>query len=182
MSDVPFPIGENEAARLRVLTEMSIVDTIEEKSFDEMTEIISLIFKVPTVTISLLDETRQWFKSHHGLGVCETDRELAFCNYTILSDQLFEICDPLGDERFAQNPLVTGDFNLRYYCGAPIIIKGHTIGALCLIDYVQRAPLSAEGRKILSVMAKIVSDRIVSRHLLRKSTQLLAGMLGADAE
>lgn len=172
-----FPISPKEDARLSVLKEMSILDTLEEKKFDDITNITSLIFNAPTVTISLVDEKRQWFKSHHGLDICETDRKIAFCNYTILSDEILEVHDPLNDERFKENPLVTGQFHLRYYCGAPIIIKQHTIGALCLLDYNMRKPLSTDQRTILLGLAKITADTILNRHLLQKSTILLTNSL-----
>ncbi|BDW85440.1 GAF domain-containing protein [Roseicyclus marinus] len=175
-----FPLSPDEASRISVLKEMSILDTIEERKFDDITALTSMIFDVPSVTISLVDETRQWFKSHHGLNVCETDRGIAFCNYTVMSDQILEITDPLSDARFRDNPLVTGDFHLRYYCGAPIIIKGQTIGALCLLDYSERSALSETQRKILTGLAKIAADAILNRHLLQKSTMLLTGLLNPD--
>ncbi len=177
MSDKDFPVGKQEKARLNVLKEMAILDSIEEKSFDDMTEMTALIFNVPTVTISLVDETRQWFKSHFGLDACQTERKIAFCNYTVMSDEILEVTDPLNDERFINNPLVTGDLHLRYYCGAPIIIKGQTIGAFCLIDYQSRAALSAGQRKILVTLADIVAKIINSRHLLLKSAGMFSDIM-----
>lgn len=177
-----FPVSPNEDARLSVLKEMSILDTVEEQKFDDLTGLTSKIFDVPTVTISLVDETRQWFKSHHGLAVCETERGIAFCNYTVLSDEILEVTDPFADERFRDNPLVTGEFHLRYYCGAPIIIKGQTIGALCLLDYAPRPALSQDQRDILTALAKITADTILNRHLLQKSTVLLTGLLNSDQD
>lgn len=172
-----YPIGEREQFRLKVLKEMAILDTIEEASFDEITAMTSLIFSTPTVTVSLLDEHRQWFKSHHGLDVCETERDIAFCNYTVMSDQIFEVVDPQNDTRFKDNPLVTGDFNLRYYCGAPIIVKGETIGAFCLLDYFERSPLTKDQRTILQGLANIVTEAIANRHLLKKSAAMLAEVM-----
>ena len=177
MSDRDFPVGENETARVSVLKEMGILDSIEEKSFDDMTEMAALIFNVPTVTISLVDETRQWFKSHYGLDACQTERKIAFCNYTVMSDQILEVTDPLHDERFANNPLVTGDLHLRYYCGAPIIVKGQTIGAFCLIDYKPREALCSDQRKILRTLADMVAKNINSRHLLLKSAGMLSDIM-----
>jgi GAF domain-containing protein len=177
MSERDFPVGDNEEKRLSVLKEMGILDSIEEKSFEEITEITALIFGVPTVTISLVDENRQWFKSHYGLDACQTDRKIAFCNYTVMSDEILEITDPLNDERFVNNPLVTGELHLRYYCGAPIIVKGVTIGAFCLIDYQPRQPLNDDQRRILTGLANIVSRTITNRHLLMKSTAIMADMM-----
>lgn len=175
-----FPISPEETTRLSILKEMTILDTIEEKKFDDITAMTSHIFDVPKVTVSLIDETRQWWKSHHGLDICQTDRELAFCNYTILSDEILEVTDPLNDKRFQENPLVTGEFHLRYYCGAPIVIKGQSIGALCLLDHDIRSPLSVSQRTILSSLAKITADTIFNRYLLQKSIALLASSINEE--
>ncbi|HSG60649.1 MAG TPA: GAF domain-containing protein [Pseudomonadales bacterium] len=177
MSERDFPVGIHEEKRLSVLKEMGILDSFEEKSFDEITEITALIFNVPTVTISLVDENRQWFKSHYGLDACQTERKIAFCNYTVLSDVILEVTDPQNDDRFTNNPLVTGELHLRYYCGAPIIVKGQTIGAFCLIDYTPRDPLNDNQRRILTGLANTVARAISHRHLLMKSTAVMADML-----
>jgi len=177
VSNQDFPVGPNEGKRIDVLKEMRILDSFEEASFNEITEMTSYIFGVPTVTISLVDETRQWFKSHYGLDACETDRDIAFCNFTVMSDNILEVTDPLSDERFNDNPLVVGELHLRYYCGAPIIIKGQTIGAFCLIDYENRLPLTEQQRTIFQGLANIVARTINQRHLIMKSAAMLSDVM-----
>lgn len=177
MSQNDYPIGEHDAERIAVLHEMKILDSIEEGSFDEFTAMCAEIFDVKTVVVSLVDTDRQWFKSHHGLDAHQTERKVAFCNYTVLGDEIFEVTDPLHDPRFKDNPLVTGDLGLRYYCGAPIIIKEMSIGALCLIDYNERQPLDEKQRRILTRLAAVCSRDIQNRYLLKKTTGMMSSML-----
>jgi len=177
MSQNDYPIGERDAERIAVLHEMKILDSIEEGSFDEFTSMCAEIFDVKTVVISLVDTDRQWFKSHHGLDAHQTERKLAFCNYTVLGHEIFEVTDPINDPRFKDNALVTGNLGLRYYCGAPIVIKGMAIGALCLIDYKKRAPLDEKQRRILTGLAAVCTRDIQNRHLLKKTTSMMSSIL-----
>ena len=116
-------IPVNEAKRLEALFEYRVLDTAPESNFDELTELIARVLDVPIALVSLIDEKRQWFKSHHGLDASETPREYAFCGHAILDDELFVIEDSHIDERFKDNPLVTGDPHVRFYAGMPLITR-----------------------------------------------------------
>jgi PAS domain S-box-containing protein len=134
----PLPIPRNEPERLRALDNYNILDTLDEAEFDRLTELASIICDVPISLVSLVDEKRQWFKSNHGLGVKETARELAFCQYAIMEPALFEVNDAAQDMRFFDNPLVTGEPDIRFYAGMPLVDNsGYALGTLCVID---RAP------------------------------------------
>lgn len=172
-----YPVSKNEEERLRVLHKLKILDTADEQQFDHICEVAQYTFNVPTVVISLVDNDRQWFKSHLGLDACSTERKIAFCNYAVLGSEVFEVCDASKDERFMNNPLVTGDLHLRYYCGAPIIAYRQAIGSFCLIDYEPRAPLSDKGKKTLSYLADMVSELIQARHELKLSIANLATLI-----
>ena len=95
---------------------------------------------VPVAFISLVDEGRQWFMSKNGVDLCETAREHAICAHAIVGGEPLVILDATQDPRFADNPLVTGPFGLRFYAGAPIVIDGHAVGTLCCVDTVPREP------------------------------------------
>jgi len=175
VSQTRYPVPADDVERVAYLRDLAILDTESDPSLDRVVRMCASVFGVPTSVVSLVDEQRQWFKAIHGLDVCETDREVAFCNYTILGDEIFEICDASADPRFAQNPLVTSDLHLRYYAGCPIVVEGVTIGSLCLIDYEPRAPLTDDERRVFAQFCDIVVRELTLSKLLRESLALLAG-------
>ena len=127
---------KNERERLQLLESYSILDTLPETDFDNITAIASQICNIPISLITLVDRDRQWFKSHHGLDVTETPREHAFCAHAIHdTDTVFIIEDARNDERFHDNPLVTGYPNVIFYAGVPLTNSaGLPLGTLCVID------------------------------------------------
>jgi len=157
------PLPENESDRLKVLQDYQILNSIDEVEFDRITELASLICETPISLISLIDKDRQWFKSKVGLGVNETPRELAFCRYAILDQTIMEVKDACLDERFKDNSLVTGDPNIRFYAGYPLIdSSGFALGTLCVIDRVPRT-LSQPQKRALELLRDEVITLIVER-------------------
>ncbi len=152
------PRPDDEAERLETLRSFQLLDTSPDPMFDHITSLASQLFATPIALISLVDETRQWFKSACGLGASETPREQAFCAYAILSDEVFIVPNALEDERFAENPLVLGPPDIRFYAGAPLIADNQQrIGTLCIIDTVPRS-LSAKEIESLKRLAAIAMD------------------------
>ncbi|MEM8696820.1 MAG: EAL domain-containing protein [Pseudomonadota bacterium] len=152
---------QSEKARLAALHSYAILDSPGESQFDHIVELVRSLFDTPISLVSLVDADRQWFKAKAGLDAPETPRDVAFCSYAIESSEIFEICDATQDDRFADNPLVTGDPHIRYYAGAPLVTEhGHRLGTLCAIDTVVRRPLDARQREILERLARIVVDEI----------------------
>ena len=126
---------DNEQERLALLHELLLLDTPPEQRLDKIVEFASTEFEVPICLISLVDANRQWFKARVGLAVCETGRDISFCAHALGSDAVLVIPDALQDPRFHDNPLVTGAPHIRFYAGAPLILRdGLAIGTLCLID------------------------------------------------
>ena len=169
MRSAPLPRSEKE--RLERLRKYQILDTPSEDAFDRITRIVSTTLGVPISLVSLVDENRQWFKAKHGLDVEETPREIAFCAHAILDDKVFVVEDTLNDERFIDNPLVTGGPLIRFYAGAPLITSdGHNIGTLCAIDQVPRE-ISEDDKLLLIDLATLVIDEMELRDALHASIE-----------
>ena len=133
-----IPIPDDEAERLENLKEYNILDSSPEIVFDEITELAAEILQCPVSTIQFLSKDRQWFKSKYGLpdDLVETPRDMAICAHTICQNDLLLVPDLTKDERFAENILVTGGPNMRFYAGMPLVTpKGHAIGTFCAIDF-----------------------------------------------
>jgi len=158
------PKPSNEKERLKALGDLLILDTPAEERFDRITQFASFEFNVPIVVISLVDEERQWFKSFVGLDVCSTPRDISFCTHAILQNEILIIEDSTKDERFFDNPLVTGEPHIRFYAGAQLILpKGEMVGTLCLIDRKPRS-FDKTDMLILSTLRKMVVSELVSNH------------------
>ncbi|WPO77832.1 ATP-binding protein [Flavobacterium sp. KACC 22761] len=157
------PIPENEFERLAALKRYNILDTLPDHAFDDATKLVSYICGVPIAHISFIDESRQWFKSEIGIGVSEVPREISFCQYTIMESKLVEIDDTLLNERFKDDPNVTGGFKIRFYAGIPLTTPdGFNIGTICAIDHVAKT-LDENQRNALSIVAKHVINQLEVR-------------------
>ena len=79
---------------------------------------------------------REWFKSCVGLGQKEGERALSFCGHALFAKDMFIVNDTLKDERFADNPLVTGYPFIRFYAGIALLDykSGQPIGVFCVKD------------------------------------------------
>ena len=156
-------LPSDETIRLETLRDTGLLDSKPEERFDRLTRIASRCMDVPVAVVSLIDESRQWFKSCHGMCAAETPRDQAFCAHAILQENVFLIQDATRDDRFADNPLVAGGL-VKFYAGIPLSITGkdrrkHRIGTLCLIDSRPR-DLDAEGMRMLEDLGKLVEYEV----------------------
>jgi two-component system, sensor histidine kinase and response regulator len=170
----------NEAERLEALHRYDILDTGLEQAFDDIILLASQICVTKTAMISLVDRNRRWFKSKIGSTTGETSRDIAFCAHGILQREVFVVEDALADDRFA---MVTGDPNIRFYAGAPLITSdGHVLGMLCVNDPVpqtlspeQRAGLQALSRQVVAQL-QLALARDAGLEASRSKSQFLANM------
>ena len=158
-------IPQDEGARLETLRSLNILDTASEERFDRLTRMAKRMFGVPIALVSLVDENRQWFKSCAGLDASETPRDISFCGHAILGNEVFIIPDATKDERFADNPLVLNEPNVRFYAGCPLrYLNGSRLGTLCIIDRKPRS-LSEEDLQTLKDLASMVERELAAIQL-----------------
>ncbi len=130
-----IPVPKNEQGRIAALKLYDILDTAPEQEFDNLAQLAAEICNTPIALINLIDEKKQWTKASVGIALQEMPREFAFCQYTILDDEIFEVNNPLSDPRFENNQLVTGEPGVRFYAGIPLINKdGYRLGSLCVMS------------------------------------------------
>ncbi len=162
-----------EKRRLNALLKLKVLDSPFETIFDSITRMASDVSETPIAMISLMDENRHWFKSKVGFEhFTEMPRDISFCTHTIENDDLFEVPDATQDERFWDNPLVTGNPDIRFYCGAPIKLPlGEIIGSICVLD-TKPNYMNAHQRKTIEGLAKLVSQLLVLREINLKNSDL----------
>ena len=164
----------NEADRLEALRRLRIVDTADERDFDDIVRMASLICGTPMAGISLVEAERQWFKASLGIEARELRREDSFCSYTILQPDVFEVYDLAADARFATSAPVAGPSGFRSYAAAPLVTRdGYAIGTVCVLD---RRPLelTADQRAALAALARQAMAQIELREQLSLAKDALA--------
>ncbi len=158
----------DEDDRIKALHDLEILDTRPEVDFDSIVEFGRLWFKVPICLVSLIDSDRQWFKAKAGLDADETPRDLSFCGHAIHGTEVFVIPNATEDDRFNDNPLVTGPPDIRFYAGAPIKLdNGRIIGTVCIISPEPRYDFDEEARSRLASLARLTVDMLARRSLRR---------------
>lgn len=166
------PIPENEEERVRELESYDILDTLPEDEFDALTNLASRICNVPIALINFVNNKEQFTKSCTGISADTTPRSQSICQYTILTDELFEINDLSEDSRFENMPYVAGKPHLRYYAGVPLKSdNGYAIGSLCVMDYEPREMTGQELKDL-----KVLANEVMARLKLRKREKSLKEM------
>ena len=156
-----------EAERQAALDRYAVLDSLPEAEFDDVTAVAASICSTPIALVSLIDDDRQWFKSKVGISATETPRDISFCGHAIgAAGTLFVVPDTHEDERFHDNPLVTGEPYLRFYAGVQLRTPdGFCLGTLCIADRKPRQ-LTPEQEHSLRALARIVMRSLGTRRTL----------------
>ncbi|MBD3883702.1 GAF domain-containing protein [Phormidium tenue FACHB-886] len=169
----PTPSPGAEVRRLEALRRYSILNTPPEAAFDRITALVARLFDVPIALVSLVDESRAWFKSCYGFELQEVQRNATIFDFALLPNEVLVIPDAQQDDRFAYNPFVHHEPGLRFYAAAPLLTQdGFNLGTLCLLDRKPRPALTDEQKTTLSDLAAIVVDELELRLVARKVTQI----------
>ncbi len=162
-----------ESARLQSLRKYEILDTPPDGNFDRLTSLAAKIFNMPIALITLVDEDRIWFKSKFGLDVPQIDRVPGLCASAILKDEVYVIENAIDDVRSLSNPLVAGEFGLRFYAAAPLKTRdGFNLGTFCVIDKKQRY-MNHEQKEMLEDLAAVAIDEMELRMAARMAARTL---------
>ncbi len=155
------PLPHDEAGRLEALRRYEVLDTPPEAGFDRITALAARLFDVPMAIVSLVDESRAWFKSCYGFEGQEIQRHRTFCSYALLAEDLLVVPEARHDSRFADNPLVQAEPGLRFYAGAPLRNRdGFILGTLCVLDTKPRDDFGHDQQAILADLAAMVIDEL----------------------
>ena len=153
--------------RVNSLIDFGILDTEAEKEFNEIVEFASKICDKPVSLISLLDKNRQWFKAKVGLDVNETPIDIAFCKHALEVDHVFIVEDATKDDRFKNNPLVTGFPDIKFYAGTQLqTTDGYNVGTLCVIDS-KPGHLNDDQLEALQILGRQVMKQMELKRALR---------------
>ncbi len=158
-------VPADEAERRKALLDYEVLDTGSEAAFDDLARLAAHILNVPIALVSLVDTDRQWFKARYGIDAPELPRDVSFCGHVVNNDAAVVVRDSHVDARFADNPLVTGDPQIRFYAGMPLrTAEGFVLGSLCAIDHVPREP-TPEQLEMLELLARQVMRLLEKRRL-----------------
>lgn len=154
------PQSIKEQERLFFVRSTGLLDTKASEAFDRITRLAASLLQVPMAAISIVDESRQWFKSRVGIDEPETARSDSFCTHAIEASSILVVEDALLDSRFTDNRMVTGAPGIRFYAGVPLqLSSGHTLGSLCVIDTLPRK-FSAREEALLRDLAALTMSQI----------------------
>lgn len=167
-------IPHNETERLADLYALEILDTASEDRFDRITRLATRLFDVPIAYVAMIDANRQWFKSKQGLCHESTARDISFCAHTILRDEPLVIHDAREDDRFFDNPMVTGEPHVVFYAGHPLRGPGGTnVATLCVVDQKPRS-WSERDAQAFADLAAMVERELNMYSLIEAQKELLS--------
>lgn len=167
----------NSKERIAALEMLSIMDTLPEEDYDNITKIASEICDTPVAYVSFLDDKRQWYKSKQGMDIQETTLDDALCLHAINNPQEIIVVEDLRENKtYSDNPYVKGSPNVVFYAAVPLIAgEGHAIGTLCVLDLEKKAltDRQIDTLKVLGRQVMILLELRKNNLELKRRTEVL---------
>lgn len=162
-------IPANEQSRLAALHPYKLIEGLPEKYFTNFARIIAATFDAPIALVSFVDKEEVLFPGNYGMeGTDRVPRGISLCSLAVIDENPTIFHDALKEPCLLSNPLVIGEFGLRFYAGAPIITKdGYAIGTVCIVDKEPR-DFSEQEAEMLKEFAKTAMLELERRHQLVK--------------
>jgi GAF domain-containing protein len=160
MNFTPAPAPATERERLAVLHGLGVLDTDGGPRFQEVVDVAAHVFGAPMAFISLVDADRLWFFARYGLETRQERRDVSFCAHAILDTEPLVLLNAAIDRRVSSNPLVQGEPYVRFYAGAPLMVRGHAVGTLCILDFEPRFRFSGRELGTLKFLAGVAAERL----------------------
>lgn len=158
-----LPAVVREEERLAALRRYDLLDTLPEQVYDDLAQLAAHVCQTPIALVSLVGTDRQWFKARVGVDAEETGIEHSFCAHAVARGEVLVVPNATLDERFRDNPLVTGPPDIRFYAGTPLLsYDGHALGTLCVIDREPRH-LDEQQLEMLRILGRQVMSQIELR-------------------
>lgn len=178
------PIPYNEELRLAAVRDLDALDTPPEPELDRLTALVARILEVPICLISLVDEHRAYFLSHHGTDRTECGRQEGLCGHVVATGRPLVAHDLRLDERLADLDLVTcGVPPLRFGAGVPLLSNDQVIGTLSVFDEHPRRDFDEHRLRQLLHFGEVVQDQLHQRRerlrTQRERSLFSAGPVGA---
>lgn len=171
-ADPAHGIDAQEESRLRAVRRYDVLDTPPDGAFERITAVAARVFSVPIAIVSIVDTDRIWFKSHHGIDAQQVDRSPGLCASAIMQPGPYVLPDAAKDPTAMTNPLVAGEFGLRFYAAQPLTTSdGHNLGTLCVIDREPRE-VTEDEISTLRDLAEVVMDELELRLSAKRTVDL----------
>jgi diguanylate cyclase (GGDEF)-like protein/PAS domain S-box-containing protein len=159
-------VPDNEPDRLKALSDYGLGSDRPLPSLDPVVQIAARMFGMPVAAVNMIGNDHVFFAASVGTGEVDMRRDVSFCAHAINQDGVMVVPDATRDERFHDNPLVTGEASVRFYAGVPLLSpQGHALGALCVIDVEPHADFSEEDGRRLRELARMAVDRLELRRI-----------------
>ncbi|HEY1752343.1 MAG TPA: ATP-binding protein [Caulobacteraceae bacterium] len=165
MGNRPRRATGEERARQRAIRSVDLEEA--RPIFERIARSAQRISKAPLAHVSIVGRDQIWMAGVSDGDLPAVTREQSFAKYVIERREPLWLEDLAADRRFDANPFVHGEFGLRCYAGAPVILAdGGCVGA---ISAIFREPRPRDGELIAALedLAALVAQEWERRRAMK---------------